>query len=223
MNQTIKPDKIILWLCREECQGIQLPKELLRLEKIGLTIRYVDENLMGHKKLLYAKEEYPDDLIITVDDDVVYSRKLVEKLYNGYKEHPDCVCCNMAHKITIEDGMPQKYDNWVGGTPGLGGVSSYFLALGVGGILYPPDCFDKEYFCRDLIKKLALTADDLWNKIMEIKVGVRVYKVNKSSKALFVIIGTQKKSLGQINNGQKKNDEIIRSLCGYYKINWRDL
>ena len=223
LNQTLKPDRIILWLTEEECKNIDIPQDINILTNYGIEIKYAPINLKPHNKLYFTLKENPNSIIISVDDDNIYSPKLVERLYKAHKEHPKCVCCNMAHEITLKNGIPDKYDNWNGGAPGKEGISNYYVALGVGGVLYPPNCFDKEYFNINLITELALTADDLWLKFTELRLGIPVYKICKNAKIPFSIIGSQKVALGKENNGMKKNDIVMNKLCNHYKIKWTAL
>ena len=224
LNQTYKPDRIILWLTEEECTGIEIPSELQELCGYGLEIRYAPVNLRPHNKLYYTLKENKDVVVISVDDDNVYDVRLIERLMEAHKQHPDCVCCNMAHEITLTDeNLPDLYDSWNGGAIGKTGISDCFVALGVGGVLYPPNCFDDEYFRTDLIKDLALSADDLWLKVTELRLGIKVYKISKHSKIPYVIGGSQKVALGKENNGMKKNDIIMKKLCEYYKFDWTAL
>ena len=65
MNQTMKPDKIILWLKKEELSYGKIPQKILKLKSRGLDIRIVNENLRSYKKLVYAVEEFPTSNIIT--------------------------------------------------------------------------------------------------------------------------------------------------------------
>ena len=224
LQQTYKPDKILLWLTEEECKGIAIPQKLDELKEFGLEIRYAKENLRPHNKLYHTMKAYPNAIIITVDDDIIYDSHLVERLINAHEVHPTCVCCNMAHEIILKDESPDLYDNWNGGAIGKNGISNYFVALGVCGVLYHANCFDDEYFDVSLIKDLALSADDLWLKVTELRLGVPVYKISPHCKIPFIIGGSQKMTLGKVNNGQKKNDAIMKKLCEHYqKINWRKL
>ncbi|MDO4301384.1 MAG: hypothetical protein Q4D26_08365 [Clostridia bacterium] len=223
LMQSLKPDRIMLWLTEEECKNIKLPKKIEELKKYGLEICYAKENLRPHNKLYYTMKENPDAVIITVDDDIVYDTRLVEVLYNAYKENPDCVCCNLAHEITLKNGLPDEYDNWRGGAIGKSGKSDLFVALGFCGVLYPPNCFDNEYFDYKLIKDLALSADDLWLKATELRLNIPVNKVNENTKYPFSVRQSQKSALGKENNGMKRNDIIMKKLCNYYKFDWTNL
>ena len=90
--------------------------------------------------------------------------------------------------------------------------------------MYPTGCFDEEYFNSKLIKDLAYTADDIWLKFTELRLGIKVMKIAPHTKIPFVIGGTQKVALGKENNGMKKNDAIIDALCNHYQhIKWKEL
>ena len=68
--QTIKPDKIILWLSEEEFPNKlnDVPLHILRFLDFGVEIEFCD-NIRSYKKLVYALNKYPNDLIVTADDD----------------------------------------------------------------------------------------------------------------------------------------------------------
>lgn len=221
LRQKCRPDGIILWLAKSQFQNVKIPKKLLDLCEFGFEIRYCDEDLGPHKKLYYSLKEYQDDVVITVDDDVIYSEKLIEKLYGAYLLNHSCVCCTMAHEITLDkNDKPLKYDNWNGNAIGIKGPSHKLVAIGVGGILYPPSCFDDEYFDLNLIRNMCLSTDDLWLKFTEIRLEIKVFKVDKYSKIPITIRDSQKIALTKVNNGKGKNDIAILKLCDYYHFDW---
>ena len=72
LRQTYKPDRIILWLSKEQFECLdKLPKSLLKLQSRGLEIKFCNEDLRSHKKYFYSIKKYPCDILITVDDDVI--------------------------------------------------------------------------------------------------------------------------------------------------------
>ena len=224
LHQTIRPDKVVLWLCEDECKNVRLPETITGLCQYGLEIRYAKENLKPHNKFIYSALEYKDSIIITVDDDIIYDHRMVETLLKGYKMHSDCVICNMAHEIVLgKDGKPDTYDRWHGGAIGKTGPSFALVALGVGGVLYPPNIFDDVYFNMELIKKMALTADDLWLKYNEVRLGVRVYKVHAQAKNPVTISKSQAVSLTSINNGNGRNNAVIKALNNFFSLDWKRL
>lgn len=221
MRQSLKPNRIILWLVESECNDKKIPESLIELKKKGLEIMFCKENLKPHNKLYHTMKKYSDSIIITVDDDIIYPSNLIEKLYTTYINNKCCIVCNMAHEITLDkNNKPNPYNLWNGGAIGKGGPSHLLAALGVGGVLYPPRCFDNEYFNKELIKKLSLTADDLWLKFSEVRNDIKVVKVDKNAKNPITIKKSQSVALTKLNNGEGKNNIILDKLNDYLNIDW---
>ncbi len=70
-SQTLTPKKIILYL-DNSVQIDALPVEITAFIDKGLEIISVSDDILSHNKYYYTFKEYPDDIIITVDDDVIY-------------------------------------------------------------------------------------------------------------------------------------------------------
>ncbi|MBQ6012154.1 MAG: hypothetical protein IJL23_03465, partial [Alphaproteobacteria bacterium] len=141
LKQTVKPDKIILWLGKDKFPNKEqdLPETLLNLKKFGLTIKWC-KDIRSYTKLIPALKEYPDDIIITVDDDIYYPEYLVEKLYKAYLKNKNMVHCLRAHKIKFnQDETILPYNDWEKCIQNVKPSFNNFLT-GVGGVLYPPKC-----------------------------------------------------------------------------------
>ena len=112
LRQTVKPDMIILWLADTQFNGIEsLPKKLIDLQKSGLTIRFC-KDLKSHKKYFYTMQEYPEDLIILVDDDMFYPYDMIEKLLKLHYEYPQDICTMTAQVIGDDiTVVPSKWKN----------------------------------------------------------------------------------------------------------------
>ena len=85
LTQTLKPDEVILWLAAEEFPNKEadLPQKVLQLKDNGLTIKWC-ENIGSYKKLIPTIREYPNDIIVSADDDIFYPAEWLERLYNSY-------------------------------------------------------------------------------------------------------------------------------------------
>ena len=113
LNQTIRPDKVILWVARED-KG-KLPSIMRKLTRKGLEIRFC-EDLKSYKKLIPVLENFPDDYIITADDDVYYPQNWLEQLIIEHKKYPKKIICHRAHGIKVDDNHePLPYTKWDGG------------------------------------------------------------------------------------------------------------
>ncbi|MFD4817055.1 glycosyltransferase family A protein [Peribacillus butanolivorans] len=220
LRQSYRPDEIILWLAKDQFNGLEsLPKKLIEQQKRGLSIRFCDEDLRSHKKYYYAFKEYPEDIIITVDDDVIYPKNTLEVLFELHKIYPDCICCNRAHLIKMnKDKTIDSYKSWTHNPTGFMGPSKLLCPTGVSGVLYPPNSINLEVFNKDSIKSLCFYADDLWLKIMSLKNNTRVIKSSNFSYDLFTIESSQKESLGEINVAGNKNDEQLKAILNKYNV-----
>jgi hypothetical protein len=220
LNQSLKPDLIILWLAESEFKdGLKgLPKRLVDLQNRGLTIRFC-ENIKPHKKYYYTLKEYPNDFIITVDDDVLYPKSVVRTLVELNSQNPECICCIRGHRITFnKNSKILPYRKWIKNPETEEEPSKFICPTGVGGVLYPPGSLNKEVFNIESIKNLCLNADDLWLKIMSIKNSTKVIKSNKFKFEFLTIQNSQSKSLSQFNVNNDKNDEQLKAILEKYKV-----
>lgn len=212
LMQTLKPDKLILWLAEDEFKNQlkDLPKKLTKLQKYGLEIKFC-KDLKSYKKLIPSLKLYPNDIIITTDDDLYYDKNLVKLLYSNYLENPKDVQCIRARYIILD----QKYIKWDLCYSEL--KSKFLIAIGCGGILYPPKIFDPEIFNEDLFMKLAPHGDDIWFWAMVIKNGKKYNKIENNYKSNY-IIGTQENGLAKINYFQGRNDKQFKAVVDYFNL-----
>lgn len=173
MRQSVKPDRIILWLDVEESSGA-VPTSLRSLEGYGLDIRYGCENLKGHKKYFWALREFVDSCVITVDDDVMYPPDTIEGLVAAHKRYPDAVVARRVNRMVVMDGVLAPYAEWEFEWHDCDAPRDDLLATGVGGVLYPPRCFGDQAFDLGPIENTGLGNDDLWLKANEIIEGRKV-------------------------------------------------
>lgn len=222
LNQTTKPDRIIVWL-GEDTKII--PDFLLKFEKYGVNFIKKTGNLKPHKKYLYAMQEYPDDIVITVDDDVIYQKTLIEDLLKTYKKHSDCICANRVHFITKKiNGNLYNYNNWINDFRLSKKPSHRLIATGVGGVLYPPHSIPEIAFNTKNIESVCLEADDIWLKFAEAINHIKVvWSPTKYLNAYCDIPGSQKKALSKENTGNSKNDEYISNCEKLFGISLQEL
>lgn len=217
LRQSVRADKIILWLAKEQFPSGNIPKKLSDLINEQFEIRYCDD-LKSYKKIFYTAQEYKDDVIITVDDDTLYPEDWLVELVKTYQSNRDKVCCYRAHKMTLENGHIGSYSSWVGLSPDEVGPSRLLVPIGVGGVLYPPHYFDEVEFDFSLIREMCPTADDLWLKAIGLKNGYETVKVYPNSKEWFTIKSSQRESLMQSNVGKNLNDISMKNLEAYFEF-----
>ena len=153
LNQTHKPNFIILQLAEDEFPNKEedLPENLLKLRQFGLKIQWNKVNYKPYNKLIPTLKEYPNDIIITVDDDLIYDKDMVKRLWNSYLKNPNYIHCHRTTKVLLnKDGSfkvkPKKFYK----------KPSYANKLaGHGGVLYPPNSLYKDIFDEKLFTSLS--------------------------------------------------------------------
>ncbi|MCD8120733.1 MAG: glycosyltransferase [Clostridiales bacterium] len=222
-SQTLLADKIMLWLAESQFprKNADLPCELVQMEMDGrILIKWCDD-LKPHKKYFYTMQEYPDDLVITIDDDIIYPENTLEKLYHSYLMYPDAVSTIRGHLMIIdEEGKLLPYNMWIRESDrgGYTQPSMQLFATGAGGVLYPPHLLNVALFNKQAIKDTCLLADDLWLKAMEVVNDVPVVVASEYMQLRY-IPGTQETALYHTNMSDENNLNDIQ-LTNI--INWMD-
>ena len=189
MQQTIKPNKIILWLGEDKFKYKEkdLPKDLLKLRENGLLIKFV-KDIGSYTKLIPALRQYPDSLIITVDDDIFYPKTLVEDLYQEYSNNPDCIVAHRVHRVRICDKKIAPYSDWDFAVKIVPSNPSYLNFLtGVGGVMYDSTLLYKDVLREDIFIRYCPKADDIWFYVMAVLQGTKIKMVPKGAYKLFYV------------------------------------
>lgn len=189
LKQTLKPDMVILWLAEEQFPGKEqeLPKKLIKQIERGLTIKWC-KDLKSYKKLIPTLKLYPDDIIVTVDDDLLFAPYMIERLYKGYQQHPDCIQCHRVTKITYS---PKEIKIAPSGRVTYPCATYLHKLCGGAGCLYPPSCLYQDVTNENFFTKLAPTSDDIWFWLMGVLKGYKVNVVENNIPNLNYIPGTQ--------------------------------
>ncbi len=216
LNQSHKPEKVVLWLHRDLCD--KLPASLSVLQSDVFEIRYVDLTC-SHRKLIHSLEAFPDMVLVTCDDDLIYESTWLERLYEDHLVHPQHIIAHECRRITRDSitGELLSYKLW----PVLRdkGVSApEIMAVGYGGVLYPPDSLLSQVTDTELFMQLAPKADDLWFKAMSAMHGTQVRRSLHPEPKPIPIIGSQKVSLLKTNVREDGNRIQWHALCSYFDI-----
>lgn len=213
LNQTQKPEKIILWL--HDSLKNKIPKSLKKLEGELFSIQFTPLN-SSHVKLVPTLAEYPDKIIVTCDDDLMYDENWLKGLYEKHLEHPTAIIAHKVRQIQFDENhKPLTYTKW---KLSDNNKPETFLALGSSGVLYPKNCFTNQVLNEDLYMELAPKADDLWFKAMTIISGRTIVKTNFDPENTYPRMATQKVSLKKQNIGQNKNNLQWEALVDYFKL-----
>lgn len=222
-QQSLKPDRIILWLSEEDFGAEDIPEILRAQSKRGLEVRLCAKDLGPYTKFYYSLLEFPEALILTVDDDVLYPPDMIDQLYRAYLKEPSAIHCHRAHLMKRNDNSGLcPYNEWDFCVSSVGPDNCVF-PTGVGGVLYFPGCFDKEVLNKDAFLKLAPKADDVWLKAMSLKKGTmsKIVPDDREWEQRFLFIeGSQKVGLkyGNMKGNSTGNDEKIAAVFDAYDL-----
>jgi len=217
LRQTVKPDMVILNLGEELFSNMSIPPSINKFEAAGVTIQYVPD-LKPHTKYYYTLKNYPDDIIITVDDDIIYPLDFIEKLYQSYLEYPYAISCYRAHMMMFNDqGNLLPYNEWIKEYSESNKPSMRLFATGVGGILYPPHCMHREVLNKDALLSLSPRADDVWLKMMQVMNNCPIVVIKHLNQYVGVARSkTQEIALYTSNVGNNENDLQIQMVLDNY-------
>ena len=213
-RQTIRPDKIILYLSKEQFSSIEeIPDNLISRQDDIFHIEMVDGDLRSHKKFFYSFTSYPDNLVLLVDDDIYYPLNMVEQMLEAYMENSNSIICRFGYKIQYNmDGSIKNYFTW----PLIQDASfSQSILFGTGGgSLFQPSKLYRDTCNANLFENLCPLADDIWINAM-----VRLSKQNivkLDCGGLLPIYNKNNEMLCTLNVIENQNDVQLKAVDDYY-------
>lgn len=212
LRQTLLPKKIVLTLSKKQFSSEDiLPKELKDLKSNGyLEILWTEEDLRSHKKYLYTMTKYPNNIIITIDDDFIYEKTMIENLYKYHLLYPRYIITNLAL-----EKKGDQYDDWENLLFSIKQPCFSIMQLGGSGVLYPPFSLHPDALNVDLIKDICPLADDIWLNAMAILNSSKIFKTDYKIYPMPLTIRANEE-LYKTNVLDKKNDEQIANLKRFY-------
>ena len=162
---TVLPDRLVLYVTLSQFGPEGLPEALKKLERENpvFEIRDYERDIRSYRKLVPALRDFPEAVIVTVDDDVRYDPRMLEDILTHHLLFPDYILAHRAKRIEPEKPYKKwKKFRWYHFLFGKVNPSYRNLQTGVGGVLYPPHSLKKEMIDEELFTRLAPTTDDIW-------------------------------------------------------------
>ena len=177
LEGSVLPDKIVLYLTAQQFPSGKTPSELQDLLTLNsiFEVRFYNEIIRSYTKLIPALQDFPNDIIVTVDDDVRYHKNMLKRLLSRHKKYPNAIIGHRIRRIK----MNSRYKSWklykrVSLLKFSFKPSYRNLQTGVGGVLYPPHSLSKEMLKPEVFMKLASTVDDIWFWAAAIANGTKI-------------------------------------------------
>ena len=223
--QTVKPDKIIVYLGNDTLPD-DITTDMKEMENYGVEYRIDStQNLMAHKKYFYAMQDYPNDIVVTADDDLYYPLDWLESLVKAHDMNPKVICARRVHLMKANGLCLEEYNHWEDQCRRITEPSYALFATSGSGKLFPPGSLCKEAFNTQAIKDLCLKADDIWLKCMEVLSGTPVMWVKNwevDQMSVDSIQSIQEGSLAAANVEQCGNDAMLYVVMKQYGIKTED-
>lgn len=152
-------------------EGIDVVPAWLSGDKVE--INFV-ENCGPYRKLLPQIHKISaDDILVTADDDILYSEDWLGRLVGMATENTDAIVCCRARKIRRNlMGRFQNYSHWELCTTVERG--SDLLPTCGSGAVFRKNLLDLEFLSDGAYRKYAPTTDDLWFRLASIRKNVEV-------------------------------------------------
>lgn len=165
LNGSVLPDKVILYLTFSQFGESGIPQELQKLanDNSRFEIRDYPRDIRSYRKLIPALSDFPDAIIVTIDDDVTYHKNMLRDLLRLHEQMPQAVLAHRAKRMKPDEPYRKwKKYRWYHFLLKKIHTSFKNIQTGVGGVLYPPHSLKKEMMNVELFTELAPTTDDIW-------------------------------------------------------------
>lgn len=165
LRGSVLPDKVVLYLTFAQFGEAGIPKDLRNLAEQNplFEIRDYPKDIRSYRKLIPAITDFPDAIIVTIDDDVCYHKNMLRDLLHLHKQIPNAI---LAHRAKLmKPGEPyRKWKKYRWYHFLLKKIHTNFknIQTGVGGVLYPPHSLKKEMLDVESFTEIAPTTDDIW-------------------------------------------------------------
>jgi hypothetical protein len=211
LKGTVLPDKVILYLTASQFPDGKIPFELIELKENKLfEVRFYQENIRSYTKLIPALKDFPNDIIVTIDDDILYNKNVLRGLLHLHNRYPEAI---VGHRVR-EYKPNAPYRSWKRYKEHrylLKSLKPKFtnIQTGVGGVLYPPNSLDTTMLDSKIFMEMAPTVDDIWFWAAAVAKGTKIapvpfgyYKLNELKKpkeiSLFNVNGDANNDVNRI-------------------------
>ena len=205
-----------------------LPENIQKLIINGWIKLIWYHNIYSHKKLMPIIQNYPENDILIVDDDIIRTHNFIEIFQKEHRIYPNDIICGIFMFYFDNKFEMNKFNGYKSENLGIMNAVPNIIfqtarpANGLGGVLYPKHTFsDKRFFNEALYMNLCPTSDESWQytfAIIENKIIRQTSIIIDNS--LNLVENSQNATLYQLNKDKYSiiNDKLI-NLFPEYKFN----
>ena len=191
LTGTKTPDKIVLNLSTDEfsLKDKELPTYLLMLKETNkIEINWVKENTKAFKKIIPTMKLYPESIIISIDDDIIYPEFFLEKMVLKYNETGNIITW---------------WDSKINNIPFVTGDSTLYDAAKLTPFIY-------EKLTQEIINS---NADDIWYSWCIRQLGLNITPITNYKSAKYFC---HFNDIDRLSNGQYTNKTTIDIITKTY-------
>lgn len=210
LNNTILPDKICITINNFDKDNI--PEEYKNNLLIEIIIS--NDDIKPHNKYYHVMKKYRNDVIITIDDDIIYPKYFLEKCIKAYNDNSNVINAFRIHKITYNDKNIMPYKLWKWNYNGLEESYDNFFT-GCWGVVYPPGIFNDDDLCICNIKEY-LYVDDIYLNYLCRKHKIKIKRIDNDE--TFYDINILKNKYSLCNRNVLFNNDLCLRKINFNKI-----
>lgn len=219
LNQTIKPDRLILWLDDSQIDLNVLPYEITQFIKNGLEICLVN-GLGSYTAIMSSLKRYDDSINVFAENGYYYDRDWLKKLYVSYISYSKDVQVHKAHLIKMKNRKENFLEvDWGNIVEKESAEFTNYIDKS-GGILLPPKIFSSEVLREDVFFKYLPNNIELWIWVMSLVHNRRIRVVKNHMK--FILPVNFKFNSVRKNEIKNKNDAFqyqMENMLKFYRQN----
>ena len=221
INGSLLPDKIVLYLDTQKFPNGVIPSELkaLKSECPIFEVKFDLAEIRSYKKLIPALRDFPEDVIVTIDDDINYKPNTLRDLVNLHQRLPDAIIAHRVRRVILDAPYSKwrKY-KWYDFILKRHIFDFHAMQTGVGGVLYPPHSLDESMLDEDLFMSMAPTNDDVWFWAAAVSHGTYVVPLPNGQRTAKEVGKPKEVSLKTINlkQGEDRNRDALDKILAHY-------
>ena len=218
IDQLEPEDRLILWLGEEKfpnrMEDVPAHIRALSTDNDGAVEIKFTHDRKSFTKLLPALAAFPDDCIITVDDDTIYKPDTIALLKAAHRRNETSI---FAHGVSDVYRIGNQWKRTTGSFGFRCSPIHLRMPLGVGGVLYPPHSLHPQVSDESLFMKLCPSTDDVWFWYCAVKQGTPILRTPKAIQRQGWSAAGTIGALCALNeaNGDKVNRENIQRLMDF--------
>ncbi len=220
LNGSVLPDKVVLYLAKPQFPDGKIPAEIAPLiENPIFEVRFTEEDTRSYKKLVPALTDFPDDIIVTIDDDARYHPDMLRILLEWHAREPHAIFAHRAKRMKFSAPYRKwrKY-RWYHFLFKRLHRNMLNIQTGVGGVLYPPHSLDMKMIDSKLFMSLAPTQDDIYFWAAATSAGTPIIPVPFGKNKPKGLGKPRELTLKSINfkSGKDRNSEALWKIIGKF-------